>query len=82
LILTLTSGRLWVLEVKSTSLDNCQMPHRGMFLDVGGCSKALSIWVRRHGKSPLFLDVGFLGHFSPGCLVLNLMVVNGVNTLD
>jgi hypothetical protein len=61
---------------------NCHMPDRGMFLDVGGCLKALLTWTRRHGNNPLFLDVCFLGLLGPGCLELNLMVVNGEKYLD
>jgi hypothetical protein len=80
-MLTQTGGRLWVREAKSTFLDNCQMPDRGAFLDVDGCLKALLTWIRRHGKSPCFSNVGFLRLFSPGCLVLNLIIVNGVKTL-
>jgi hypothetical protein len=62
--------------------DNCQMPDRGMFLGVGGCLKALLTWTRRHGKSPLFLDVRFLGLLGPSCLAINLMVVKGEKYLD
>jgi hypothetical protein len=56
---------------------NCQMPDRGMFLDVGGCLKALLPSMRRHGKSPWFSDARFLGLVDPACLVLNFMAVNG-----
>ena len=52
------------------------------FLAVKTGSKAISELLLRHGKSPCFLEVGFLHLLGVDAVVHNLLVVNGEKFLE
>ena len=54
----------------------------GVFLAVKTCSKALLALYRRHGKSPCFLEVAFLGLVSPDYPMLVLLCVDGEKSME
>jgi hypothetical protein len=51
-------------------------------MSVKSCSKALLMSMRRHGKSPCFLQVDFLGLVGPDYPLLIFPFVDGAETLE